>query len=70
MSKKLQGKVAVVTGGNSGMGLATARRFVAEGAYVFTIDGTVCIMASQYSHSTPDGRIVHPSGLPGGSEKR
>jgi NAD(P)-dependent dehydrogenase (short-subunit alcohol dehydrogenase family) len=32
---KLQGKVAVITGGNSGMGLATAQRFVAEGAHVF-----------------------------------
>ncbi|MDB5973456.1 MAG: polS [Nevskia sp.] len=32
---KLQGKVAVITGGSSGMGLATARRYVAEGAYVF-----------------------------------
>jgi NAD(P)-dependent dehydrogenase (short-subunit alcohol dehydrogenase family) len=32
---KLEGRVAVVTGGNSGIGLATARRFVAEGAYVF-----------------------------------
>ena len=31
---KLQGKVAVITGGSSGMGLATARRYVAEGAYV------------------------------------
>jgi NAD(P)-dependent dehydrogenase (short-subunit alcohol dehydrogenase family) len=32
---KLEGKIAVVTGGNSGIGLATAKRFVAEGAYVF-----------------------------------
>ena len=32
---KLEGKIALVTGGNSGIGLASAKRFVNEGAYVF-----------------------------------
>jgi NAD(P)-dependent dehydrogenase (short-subunit alcohol dehydrogenase family) len=32
---KLDGKIAVITGGSSGIGLATARKFVGEGAYVF-----------------------------------
>jgi NAD(P)-dependent dehydrogenase (short-subunit alcohol dehydrogenase family) len=33
--KKIEGKVAVITGGNSGIGLATAQRFVQEGAHVY-----------------------------------
>ena len=34
-TNKLSEKIALVTGGSSGIGLATAKRFVAEGAYVF-----------------------------------
>ena len=32
---KLEGKIALITGDNSGIGLATAKRFVNEGAYIF-----------------------------------
>ena len=35
MAGKLEGKIALVTGGSSGIGLATAQEFVKEGAYVY-----------------------------------
>src|ERR1700722_8964938 len=35
MAGKLEGKIALVTGGSTGIGLATAQRFVKEGAHVY-----------------------------------
>ncbi len=35
MAGKLEGKIALITGGSSGIGLATAQEFVKQGAYVY-----------------------------------
>jgi NAD(P)-dependent dehydrogenase (short-subunit alcohol dehydrogenase family) len=48
MSGKRTGKIALITGANSGIGLATAQQFVAEGAYVF-ITGRLDILPTDES---------------------
>jgi NADP-dependent 3-hydroxy acid dehydrogenase YdfG len=66
MNKKLENKVAVVTGGSARIGLGTANRFVAEGAQVFItgrrqseldkagaeVGGNVTAIQTQLSFST------------------
>ena len=43
---KLDGKIALITGGSSGIGLATAKGFVAEGAYVFITGRRETVLAA------------------------
>lgn len=61
MSKKLEGKVVVITGVNSGMGLAAAKRFAAEVAKV-VITGRRPVALDAVG-SGPAGRPVTPPGL-------
>ncbi|HMF61925.1 MAG TPA: glucose 1-dehydrogenase [Vicinamibacterales bacterium] len=65
---KLEGKIALVTGGASGIGLATAKQFVTEGAYVF-ITGrreaelAAAVKAIGTNVSAVQGDVANPADL-------
>ena len=64
MTGKMEGKVAVVTGGSAGIGLAAARLFAEEGAHVFItgrrqaeLDAAVKLMVQRPSRFAPTPAI-------------
>ena len=57
---ELQGKVAVVTGAASGIGLAAAERFVAEGMSVVMADIEAPLLEEQVARLHADGAAVAP----------
>ncbi len=56
--KRLEGKIAVITGGNSGIGLATAQRFVAEGASVVLFGRNSSTLAAAAKELGPTASTV------------
>src|SRR5438309_647645 len=66
--RKLEGKIALVTGANSGIGLATAKRFVSEGADVFITgrrDAELAAAAAQIERNVTavPGDVSRPADL-------
>lgn len=67
---KLEGKVAVVTGGSSGIGLATAKRLANDGAFVFItgrkqaeLDAAVAFLASDESNCVNGSELFTDGGM-------
>ena len=56
--KKLEGKIAVITGGGSGIGLATAKRFVADGAKVYIFGRRLDVLDAAVAELGPNVRAV------------
>lgn len=55
---KLQGKTAVITGGATGIGLATAKRFMAEGAFVYIVGRRQEALDAALAELGPDARAI------------
>ncbi len=58
---RLAGKTAVVTGGGSGIGLASARRFIAEGAFVYIFGRRQAVLDAALAELGPQARAVQGS---------
>jgi NAD(P)-dependent dehydrogenase (short-subunit alcohol dehydrogenase family) len=58
---KLQGKVAVITGGASGIGLAAAQRFIEDGAFVFIFGRRQDALDAALARLGPNARAVKGS---------
>lgn len=61
MSRKLEGKIAIVTGGSTGIGLATAKRFASEGAHVIVTGRRQAELDAAVSSSVtlPESGLTH-----------
>ncbi len=56
--RRLEGKTAVVTGGGSGIGLASAKRFIDEGAFVFIFGRTKATLDAALTQLGPKARAI------------
>ncbi|HET6971651.1 MAG TPA: SDR family NAD(P)-dependent oxidoreductase, partial [Phenylobacterium sp.] len=58
---RLNGKTAVITGGATGIGLASAKRFIAEGAFVFIFGRRQDALDAAVANLGPNARAVKGS---------